>query len=69
MITDFILVGFITSSYLSNPKSRTFVKILFSKIKMEGFMLWRLLKRWFISNEKLQKFPSNNLKVIFKNVL
>ena len=52
VIFDFNMPTFITYSYLSYPKSRTFVHILFSRFKMGSFMLWRLLKRWLLWTAK-----------------
>ena len=38
-MADFNLSIFIAFSYLLDPKGRPFVNVLFSRIKMEDFML------------------------------
>ena len=65
VIADFILVAFITSSCLSDPKSRIFVNTLFSKSR------WRVLcyEVDLFRMKTYEKFPSNILKRILKIIL
>ena len=45
------MTTFITFSYLSDSKRKTFLNIFISRFKMEDLMLWMLLKKLFSSIE------------------